>query len=383
MRLLVFLAVLAALLLATGSILAQIQSRSGEYISADDVIPDMAFYAARELTVTAKSNDDLFVAGGDITIDGAQADHMITAGGDITVAESAFHDLIIAGGNVTLISGTVTDDIVVAAGDLNVNSGFAIGGSAVISGGELTLETAIPGELRAAGSRVHLESSVGGDAHLIGDNISIGPNVRIGGDLRHRAQKIDIDPSAEISGEVIALEPVAQPDFEKLSVRAVAAGAFFILAFLIGIGVLVVVIVAALPALMNSTADMIREKPLSTLGIGFIVVAAAPLVMAFFFVTVFGIPLALLIAVIYAAATPLAIAAVAYFVGMIGRNAITKGEKQAPGLAARVVWTAIAVIALILVSLIPFLGQLFWLIAYVFGIGAVMTRGGKALALKA
>lgn len=380
---LLFLVLLAALLFATGALLAQIETRSGDRVTAGDVIPDMGFFAAGELTVTAKSEDDLFAAGGDVSIDGAEADHMIAAGGDVTVAEAAFDDLIIAGGDVTLISGAVTDDLVAAAGDLNVRSEFRIGGSAVISGGDVTLEASVPRELRAAGRRVRLDANVGGDAHVTGDDVVIGPNVRIGGDLRHRAQTIEIDPGAVIEGEVVALEPVAGPDFEKWGVRAVAAAALFALAFLVGIGVLVVAIAAALPALMNSAAAMIREKPLSTLGIGFLVAAAAPIVIAFLFATIFGIPLALLIALFYAAAAPLAIAAFAYFIGMTGRRMIAGNQSEAPGLFARVIWSAFSVGVLVILGLIPFLGQLVWLLAYVFGVGAVMTRGGKALALKA
>lgn len=380
---LLVLFLLVVLFFATGALFAQIVTRSGESIDAADILPDMAFLSARELTISAKSTDDIFAAGGDISINGAQADHLLAAGGDITVVNAAVHDLVLFGADATLVSGIATDDLVAAVGDLDIQADFKIGGSAVLSGGELTIAAPVGGELRAAGGRINLAANVEGDAHLVGEKVMIGPNVRIGGDLRHRAHEIVIDPTAVIVGEMVRLEPVRRPDLERWGAKAAAAAALFALAFLIGIGVLVVAIALALPALMNSSAAMIRNKPLSTLGVGFLISVAAPVVIVILLASLFGIPLALLIAVIYAAAAPLALAAFAYFVGIEGRRAISKGAGEPPGAFARALWTALAAGGLIVVAVIPLLGGLVWLLAYMVGIGAVMTRGGKALAVKA
>lgn len=377
-----FVVLIAILLFAAGALMAQIETRTGDHVDASEAFPDMAFFAGANLNVTAKSTDDLFAAGADITISEAQADHMITAGGDIVISDVAFHDLIAAGGDINFVSGVVTDDLVAAGGDLSVQSGFNIGGSAVLSGGDVDIEAPIGAELRAAGGRLRLNAGVEGDAHLVGGDITLGPAAKIGGDLRYRAKSIDISPDAVISGEVIELESPTPPDFEKWGVAAAAAITMFALAFLIGMAILVVVISMALPSLMNSTAAMIARKPLSTLGIGFLIVAAAPPIIAVLLATIFGAPLALLIIVIYLAAAPLAIAAFAYFMGMGGRSLMTSNAGD-PGMVARLIWSALAVGVLVIIGLIPFLGLLAWLVAYVFGMGAVMIRGGRALALNA
>ncbi len=382
-RLLLFLLLLAILLFATGALLAQIRTQSDDLVEVADILPDMAFFAAGDLLVSAKSTDDVFAAGGDVSLDGAQADHMIAAGGDVIVTNAAFNDLIIAGGNINLVSGSIADDVVAAGGDLDVKPDFDIKGSLVITGGDVSIGAPVGGELRAAAGHLRLNANVAGDAHLVGDDVTIGPNVQIGGDLRHRTRKLTIDPSATVSGEIIELEPAPRPDMEKWGATAAAAVAVFALAFLIGMAVLIVVIALALPSLMNSTAAMIREKPLSTLGIGFLIVVAAPIVIMVLFASVFGAPLALLIGVIFIAAAPLAIAAFAYFVGMLGRNLISKNAEGEPGVAARMGWSFAAATLLVIVGLIPLAGGLLWIIAYVLGIGAVMTRGGKALALNA
>ena len=218
-----FVVLIAILLFAAGALMAQIETRTGDHVDASEAFPDMAFFAGANLNVTAKSTDDLFAAGADITISEAQADHMITAGGDIVISDVAFHDLIAAGGDINFVSGVVTDDLVAAGGDLSVQSGFNIGGSAVLSGGDVDIEAPIGAELRAAGGRLRLNAGVEGDAHLVGGDITLGPAAKIGGDLRYRAKSIDISPDAVISGEVIELESPTPPDFEKLGVAAAAA----------------------------------------------------------------------------------------------------------------------------------------------------------------
>ncbi len=371
---------MTALLFAAGALRAQIATGAADVLDAGEAIQDMAFFSAGDLTVTVKSTDDVFAAGGDVSIRDAQADHMIVAGGDVSVVEVAFHDLIAAGGDLNFVSGVVTDDLVAAGGDLSVEPQFKINGSAMLSGGEVTVDSAIGAELRAAAARLRLNANVKGDAHLIGEDVEIGPNVVIGGDLRYRARQFNMDPSVMVTGEIIELEPATPPDVERWGVQAAAALAAFAFAFVIGMAVLVIVIALALPGLMNSAADMIRTKPLKTLGLGFIVIAAAPVVIAILFATVLGIPTALLIGAIYLAAAPLAIAAFIYYVGMMARGIVSNPVDVPPSAAARGAWSALAAILLVLVGLIPIAGGFFWLIAYTIGMGAIMTRGGKALA---
>ena len=380
MRLLILLAVLAALLFATGSLRAQIEAQSGDIVDAVEAFPDMAFFAAGDLTVNAKSTDDIFAAGGDVTVNEAKADHMIVAGGDVLVTNVDFQDLIIAGGDINLVSGTILDDVVAAGGELSLSSEFKVGGSAVLTGGDVAINTPIGGELRAAGGRLRLNADVAGDAHLVGEEVTVGAGVKIGGDLRHRARKITIDPSAVVEGEIIELEPAAPPDIERWGVKAAAAAAVFAIAFSVGMAILVVVIALVLPGLMNSAATMIRSKPFTTLGIGFLVTAAAPIVIAVLFATILGIPLALLIGALYLAAAPLAVAAFVYYVGMLTRRRFSKSKTDSPSGFSRIAWSALAAFLLVLLGLVPIAGGFFWLVAYTIGMGAVMTRGGKALA---
>ena len=368
-------------MLITGLAYTQIVTRSDETVNVTDSLTDMAFFAAKDLKVQVQSTDDIFAVGGDVTITQTLADHLLLAGGTVTLNDVKLKDLIMAGGRIDLVKGEIADDIIAAAEDLDIEPSFTLGGSAMFAAETLNIATPIGGDLRAAAETLSLSSNVGGDALLYGETINIGPNVRIGGNLRYRAEDFEMDPTAAVVGTVTKLEKEDAPDeFEKWGKKAVGIIVFFALSAIIGIAILVAVSAAIFPGLMNGSANMIGTKPLQTLGIGFLVVIVGPVLLMMLFASVLGIPLALLLGAFYLVAAPLALAASTYFVGMKGRELIQKKTDENPPLGTRIMWSLLATFALLIVGLIPLIGGLIWLIAYVIGMGAVVVRGGTALA---
>ena len=199
--------------------------------------------------------------------------------------------------------------------------------------------------------------------------------------LTHRAEEIEINPAAVIEGEITALEPRASDAAERAAVRIVASIIFFGLAFLIGVIVLMTLLAALLPALMNRSTQRMNESPLAVLGAGFLIAFAAPVVMLLLTVTIIGIPIAGAVAIVYAVAGMLAIAATAYYLGRKASGLMARGETPPePKFAARLGWTALAMLALLIVGMIPILGSLVWLAAFVFGLGAAAIEGARLLA---
>lgn len=168
-KIILFLILLVAALFASSMLRAQIETRLGDVVEATEVFPDMTFFAAGDLTVNTKSSDDTFAVCGDVTLSEAQADHMIVAGGDIIVTKVAFHDLIAVGGDINFVSVTVTDDVVSAGGDFDLKPEFNVGGSAVLTGGDVDINTPIGDELRATAGRLRLYANVAGDAQTKSD----------------------------------------------------------------------------------------------------------------------------------------------------------------------------------------------------------------------
>ena len=343
----------------------------------------MSFFSAQDINLKVNSVDDVFAAGGTIKIDATTADHLVVAGGEISIKNVTIQDLFAAGGELNLASGTIADDIVVAGGDVIVRPAFMIGGSAVVAGGDARIEAPVSVDLRVSAGSVYVNSAVGGDARLSGDTVTLGPQTRIAGDLLYQTDNLVIQPGAVVLGKQMVLPPQDHSAFESWGRSAGELFAILTLAVVLGFAILVMAIAVAVPSLMRSSAELIRAKPLRSLGIGVLIAIAVPIAIAFLFATVIGAPLGLLLGAICLAITPVALAATAYLIGMEARRKLSKEISPSTSLAGRLLWPALGAAVILILGMIPFLGLLVWLFAMLIGLGAVVSRGGKALATNA
>lgn len=344
--------------------------QSGERASLEQASDDMAFVSGGEVRVAAEVADDIFAAGGRVAVDGAHADHLMLAGGEVEVNATA-RDVIAAGGRLALRNGEIADDVVAAGGEVRLAPDFHVAGSAMITGGDVRIEAPIARSLVAAGGRVELNANVGAGARIAGETIVIGPNARIGGDLTLRGRTIEISPQAVISGQTIR-----QPMPERRG--GAAALAFFAGAVVIGMLILLAAIAAFLPKLTKGAAQRLQANFWPMLGIGALIVLVGPLLVGALFATLIGAPVAAFLVLAYLAALAPAFAVVAYTIGMYLRARFAKQTAE-PRVGARIGWTMLGALLLMIVCAIPLIGALVWLIALIGGIGAVLTHASSAL----
>lgn len=382
-KVIIAIAFVLLVMFVTTRVASQISEQAGEIVSVQESFSDISFFSGDEVNLKVNSTDDVFAAGGAVSASDTSADHLFLAGSEITATDVDVRDIIAAGGKITLSSGKIADDVIAAGGDIVVRPKFQIGGSAVFTGGNVKIEAPVATDLRAAARTVSLNSTIGGNAKLMGEFIEIGPKSRIGGDLLYRTENLKIAPGAVIAGKKIVLPDEEYAELERWGKGGAALFAVFSIALLLGIAVLVIIITVTVPSLMNAASTMIRAKPWHTLGIGLLITIAIPFAVFLLFATVIGVPLALLIGAIFIAVAPVAIAATSYFLGMRGREIITKKGDDPPTVIERLLWPALGAILILILGLIPYIGALVWLLALIVGIGAVIPRGGKALAQNA
>ena len=350
------------------------EMRSGEDVAITGAFDELLVAAGDDVRLAVTATDDVAAAGGDVTVDGSQLDHIFLAGRDVAFQNTTARDLFAAGGDIDLLSGEVSDDLIVAGGRVLLAPEARVGGDAVIAGGRVNIATPIGGDLRAGGGRVELNSAVAGDARLEGDTIVVGPNARIQGALTHRGRTVSISPEAQVAGGTTVLEPPPQRNMQPFRMLATWFGA----AILFGLCLMAVLVAALLPRLMNDAAHAIRTRPLLTLGLGLLLAVATPLVIAALAITLLGLPLAFLAGAVFAALWPLAIVGAVYGGAMLVRARAGRGA-DAPSVGVRALWAGLAMIVFVVLGFIPVLGFLLWLAAYLFGLGAVAWSAAAAL----
>lgn len=377
---LVFLIFLILLLvLATAAVRAQGESQAGEKIKIEKTLDDIAFFAGGEITLNPVSSDDVIAAGGQISSDNLTAETLILVGGDLDLTEIQVGDGFVAGGEVSIRSGQVMDDLTVAGGELRLGRDLDIGGTLHAAGGELTVDAPVGGSLRATGADLTLDGSVSGDAHLIAEHLIIGPQTRIAGNLRYRAREAEIDPSAVIEGET---EASPWPDEENRwgasPAKTVVSGVLAFAATAIGAGLLAVVVAVAFPALVTKTQQQARRKPLASLGIGLLIALLGPAAILALGISVIGLLLGGVLLLLLLLVVPLGLAAMAFAIGMVLRS-LRKTRTAELGPGGRAVWTALGYLAALLVSLVPFVGPLLWIVVALLGVGSVARSGFRLL----
>jgi hypothetical protein len=249
------------------------------------------------------------------------------------------------------------------------------------AGADVDLGGPVGGDLMASGQSVRLDGAVGGTVKVSAERLVVGPNARIAGDLIYQARTVEIAPGAVIQGRRIA-RPLTPEESPAGAFGAVIGGMLTaFLVFVVGGALLVLAVVSLFPTLMDRSAGRIDTRPLPTLGLGLLIMGAGPAVIILLMISLVGAPLALLVGALYLAATPLALAVAVHWAGMRARRAAARGRPLQPIRGwARLGWSLLAALALVVLGALPIVGGVIWLAALMAGLGALTIEARRALA---
>ena len=311
---------------------------------------------------------------------------LIATAGTVRVDGRVDGDLVASGGQVT-VAGTVTGDVLAAAG------------STTISG-------EVGGDLRAGTGQARIDGRVGEDVLLGAGQATVTSEAEIGGDLIFGAGRMQMDGTVAGSvlgstgnyargGSVSGTERVnlAEPDEAQeptLADRVLDTVRRYVSILVIG-----VLLLWLLPRMFRDAAEVARERPLVSFGVGFLgfvgvivalvlvilVTVLAAVVLALLGlgslagVTVFG---GLLVAAIIVFLLVLAFAFVApATVGLALGRLVVRGEGRS--FPASLGALALGVLVVALVAAIPIVGGWLGALLALLGLGALllMARPGR------
>ena len=312
-------------------------------------------------TVMDSVTGDVIVAGRDALFRGSAGGDYIGAGGRQIIG-GRIHGSVRAAGGYVRVTGSVDRNATIAGGDVGLDSTADIGRNAYLVGGNVAVDGTVRGALLASAGTVVLNGTVGRDVEVRGDALRVGPHAVITGNLRYRvpAGKVHIDSGARISGKVTAL-PVS---------RGWGMRWLLMLGFLVA-GIFVVSLV---PRFTIEAAAIIPERPFRTALVGFGWFVLVPVAVIIASITVIGIPLAVIIALLYGVVVYLSSVPFSVWVGWR-----LFGARARVGHEGVVLNFLVGGLLLLLVGIIPVVGPIVMLIAACVGLGAIVLR---ALALR-
>ncbi len=266
------------------------------------------------------------------------------------------------------LDGHIGGDLIIAAKSIQISETAVIDGDAIIAGATVTVDGAIGGRARIMTGFLDMNGTIAGNAEITTDGgIRLGPDAHIGGDLFYEGpSEIDI-PEGTVAGEV-TFQRVIKEDIDfDFNILGGASVLFHFLGFIAAL-VAGTIIVALTRDHATRTAEIIRTKPLKSLGIGFVTFICMPIVLLVLLVFILTIPLMFVVGLTYVIALYIA---KFYFSIWLGNLILSRGGRTD---VSPIPSMLLGLTIVYLVTAIPIVGTLIGVVIIFFGLGALMQR---------
>lgn len=290
-------------------------------------------------------------------------------------------------GQIVSIDSPINDDVFAAGNVVNINAPV---NSAVVAGGTLNINAPVKGDVFAAGGQVYINSDVGGKVVTAGGNVNLGGN--IGTNLVAAGGNVDILPGKAIgrdalisAGNVVNAGKISgnltvyasnfqnngsagRVEFHRAETeRNQPSGGFNFFGVLMAIGyfILGLIMLRYLPGLFAAIDSEEKTSTIVRTIIGFIAIIVSVIVIIIIAVTVIGLPIAVILALIFIVSLMLTGIFVSFSLGRwIGARMNLKYSDT--------ILFVIGFVILNILFLLPFIGGLIGIISLSLGYGAIL-----------
>ena len=301
------------------------------------------------------------------------------AGETVVVGPDETYDSVQGVAGTVIVRGTVRNDVSAAAGSVHVTESGAVGGDVEAAAGTVRIDGTVDGDVDAAGGSVivgptggiagdldvgasyfELNGTVDGDVQAGAETVVLGPSATVGGSVRYDAESFVRAPGATVEGAVVQDTRLGETAAPDLSVPGWLGALYGLLANLL-LGVL---LLALFPGFSARVADGVTDRPARSTGVGLLTVFAVPLVLLLVALTIVGIPLSLVGAIAFAVLVWVAVVYGQYALGVWALS-FTDRENR---------WLALVVglVGVTVLGAVPVLGALLDLAVFLLGLGALV-----------
>lgn len=319
--------------------------------------------------------EDLYAMGGLVIVEGTVDGDVFAVAGDVQITGTVTGDVIALVGGPLVISGTVGGSVRAAAVTLEVPGIVgddlaattiettvlgSIGRDVLIASGETQLLGRVGRDVLLQSVRLTVDGAVGRDVEVRVDTMSLGPDAEIEGDLLYQASEdAATADGAAVAGQFTRRDVLA-PVWAKAVTRVVSILSLF--------GLIVAGLIGAWLFRGTATGAVaeVERHPWRSAALGLGALVLVPILLIPLFLTLVGIPVALLLLILWFVAIVLGpIPAVTRFGEVLLRN---RGGMAAALVVGAVVWR-------VAMWVLPLIAGLVYLAALLVGLGAYVGAG--------
>jgi len=332
-------------------------------VAENDTINDDIYMASGEGIFRGVVTGDIFVACKDYSVTGDILGSVNSVSQTATIRGTVGNSARIFARTI-IIYGEINSNLLAFGQDIDIGDGSRIGKDATIFGQEVSLSGEINNDLIIECQQVVISGKIGGNVTIEADKISIVAPAEITGDITYKSKReIRIDDDVVVDGEI---------EWDKVEDKDSDSGSSSI-----NWGFRIVLFMASLVTglfLLGFTnrhariaTSQVIDRPLVSLGVGFVAFCATPVAIVVLLALIIGIPVALILLFAYTIFFYIAKIYVAVAVGQVSIRAFRKDAQPKMGISL-----LIGLIILSILFAIPVLGWIVYFAVIFWGIGAIL-----------
>ena len=317
---------------------------------------------------------NIYLFGDHISVPANVSGDIIAAGSVINLTGVISDDASIMGSNV-LLDGVVGGDARIVASVAEIDS--AVFGDLVVLGADITLgkDTLVGKDLYLMGQDIESSGRVIGNAYIKGRTVYVDSEIE--GNAVIKASSIEWGEDAVISGNLVISDNLEVPlnvvsgKIEKVPYDSSSGSIHFSFwdSVIFGIMILIVGLLFSVffKGYKNGVFVTYSQRPWLSLILGVAALIAVPIISTVLLITVVGVPLGIILWLLYGLLIILAVPVCAMYLGSLLFR-ILRFEQNT-------VYSFVAGIFLfLLIPLIPIVGPIVVAIAYIMGTGAIIRN---------
>jgi len=338
------------------------------------VVSRNVYSAGGTVRPSAPVEGDFFGVGGRVIVDQPVKGDATLAGGSVDVRAPVGDDLRAAGGDVS-VESSVGGELHAAGGSITLTPAAQVAQGATLYGGSVVVDGKVAGALKASAQKIVLNGEVGGDARLLAEQIELGPRARIAGALSYAvATELKKAEGATISGTVTRDERRdAKADRERhKEMHFEGPGWIGSLFAFFGLLACAAVFLLVFPVFSAQAQESVGTSPWLSLAVGFGTLLGVPVLAVLLFITLLGIPLGIAVFALYPVLLLVGYVVGVLFIARRAQAALRPGVPES--FALRIGFFALALLLVMLLSRLPFVGALVLFLVTLAGIGACVLE---------
>jgi len=293
------LVMLMALLVVPMTTQAKDSMDENIFIPQDRVIEGNYFKAGNSFDLSGTMEKDVYVVGNIITIDGTIKGDFIGAGNTLRINGIVEGSVRFAGSNI-IINGEVGENVMVVSNTLIMNNDSKVGWELMAAGSMMELNGDIGGDVKVAGAVVSVDGTIDGNLYTESAQLSMKDEADVTGTLSYLSETdYSLIEGAVIGGEISIVEAkyAQKADFDFGQLKKVLM--FVMLMSFLSALLIAILMAGFMPKRLHEVADEINSDFGRHFGLGLLFVIATPIICFLLMLTVIGIPLAVIVLVMY------------------------------------------------------------------------------------